>query len=247
MNWKHKFILLIILSIPAFVGYPVVVFDSEIISGLTYGWAVYFFVVNTIIFAINGTRFYAGILAVAALISMPVVFVGGAIAYLIFLLGFGYAAGQAAYSPHYLSVCITMLTVIPLALSLIGVVPFQRFEQKLLQNSAGVSKLEKCIFMFLRVFNHIVYFVIPNILETVREEGHYRQWTKNEQMPPGDSAGVKKTWIIKSKILTLKNEMVQLAVESICAAIQFIPLWAVEISQLPGKKRAKGDDYAGKI
>ena len=241
MNWKIKFLLLMIVSLPAFVGYPVVIFNTEIISGLTYGWVAYFFIANLVIIGIHGSRFYANILAVAALISMPVVFVGGTIAFLIFLLGLGYDAGPAAYSPHYVSVCMTMLTVIPLALSLIGVVPFQRFEHRLLQSSAGVSKPEKCILMFLRVFNHIVYFVIPNILETIREEGHYRQWMKNGKRPSGEPAGAKKTWIIKSRILALIQEMVQLAVESICASIQYIPLWAVEISQLPNKDRAKGD------
>ncbi len=241
MNWKIKFLFLVILAIPAFVGYPVTMFDSEIISGLTYGWVAYFFITNLVIIFLKGSRFYANIAAVAALISMPVVFVGGTIAFLIFLLGLGYDAGQAAYSPHYVSVCITMLTVIPLALSLIGVVPFQRFEHKLLQSVVGVSKLEKCILMFLRVFNHIVYFVIPNILETMREEGHYRQWLKNEKLPSGESESVKKTRGIKFRILALIQEMVQLAVDSICASIQFIPLWAVEISQLPNKRRIKGD------
>ncbi len=230
-----------ILSVPAFTGYPVVSFDSEIISGLSYGWTAYFFLVNISIIVIHGKRFYANILAVAALISMPVIFVGGTIAFLIYLLGLGYDAGQAAYSPHYVSVCITMLTVIPLALSLIAVVPFQRFEQKLLQSSSGVTKLEKCLLMFLRVFNHIVYFVIPNILETMREEGHYRKWLKSGKTAPGEPGSRKRARIIKSRILALIQEMVQLAVESICASIQFIPLWAVEISQLPNKKQAKGD------
>lgn len=236
MSWKIKFFLLAIVSIPAFIGYPVVVYDSELISGLTYGWVAYFLLANIMIAAINGVRFYGNILAVVALISMPVVFVGGTISYLIFLFGLGYASGQSAYSPHYLSICVTMLTVIPLALSLIGIVPFYRFEQKLLQNRAGVSKLEKCILMFLRVFNHIVFFVIPNILETVREEGHYRKWTQNEEPESCESAGTGKFRTLKFKILALIKDMVQLAVESICASIQYIPLWAVEISQLPDKK-----------
>ena len=241
MGWKIKFFILIILAVPAFVGYPVVVFDSEIISGLTHGWIAYFFLVNIAILSIHGRQFYVGILAVTALISMPVVFVGGAIAYLIHLLGLGYDAGQVAYSPHYVSVCITMLTVIPLALSMMAVVPFQRFEQKLLQNRNGVSKPEKCILMFLRVFNHIVYFVIPNILETIREEGHYRKYLKNEKLSAAYPAGGKKGRAIKFRLLYLIQEMVQLAVESICASIQFIPLWALEISQLPSKNRAKGE------
>ena len=247
MNWKLKFILLFILSLPAFAGYPVVLLDSELIAGLTYGWVSYLFLVHAVILSINGRQFYANILAVVALISIPVVFVGGSISYLIFLLGLGYESGQSAYSPHYLSICITMLTVIPLALSLIGAVPFQRFEHKLLQNKAGVSKIEKSMLMFLRVFNHIVYFVIPNILETIREEGHYRRWMEGGLRLSSEPLGARKIWVVKSKILTLIKDMIQLAVESICASIQYIPLWAVEISQLPEKKRNKGEDYAEDI
>lgn len=140
-----------------------------------------------------------------------------------------------------------MLTVIPLALSLIGAVPFQRFEHKLLQNKAGVSKIEKSMLMFLRVFNHIVYFVIPNIIETIREEGHYRKWVEGGLRSSSEPLGARKTWAVKSKILILIKDMIQLAVESICASIQYIPLWAVEISQLPDKKRNKGEDYAKDI
>ena len=236
MAWKIKVVLLFILSLPAFIGYPVVIFDAELIAGLTRGWASYFFIANTAIFLINGGRFYANVLAVTALISMPVIFVGGSISYLIFLLGFGYTSGQTAYSPHYISICITMLTVIPLALSLISAVPFQRFEQKILQNKTGVSKIEKCMIMFLRVFNHIVYFVIPNILETIREEGQYKKQIKSKVAcsfkPPVEG----KSRILKSKFLILIENMIQLGVESICASIQYIPLWAVEISRLPDKK-----------
>jgi hypothetical protein len=230
IDWKIKFILLVI-----------------ILSGLTYGWVVYFFLVHAIILAINGTRFYANILAVAALISMPVVFVGGFISYIIFLLGIGYASGQSAYSPHYVSVCVTMLTVIPLALSMVGIVPFQRFEHKLLQHRAGVTKLEKGILMFLRVFNHIVYFVIPNILETIREERHYRKWMATEVKTSSQSSGRRGIWEIKNKILTLKTGMIQLAVEGICASIQYIPLWAVEISRLSDKKRETSSGQAEKM
>jgi hypothetical protein len=240
MNWKIKFIALLVISAPAFVGYPVVLFDVEVVSGLTYGWVAYFFLVNLMIPAINGARFYANILAVAALISIPVVFVGGTISYLIFLLGMGYVSGQSAYSPHYLSICVTMLTVIPLALSLVGVVPFQRFEQNLLQNRAGVTKPEKCILMFLRVFNHIVYYVIPNILETIREEGHYGKRMHNADLPDLDTSGTGRSGSLKAKFTLLLKSMIQMAVESICASIQYIPLWAVEISQLPDRKSNPG-------
>lgn len=242
IGWKIKFILLVTISVPAFIGYPVVLFDSEILQGLTYGWVVYFLFVHAMILAINARRFYANILAVAALISMPVVFVGGFISYIIYLLGIGYASGQSDYSPHYVSVCVTMLTVIPLALSMVSVVPFQRFEHKLLQNRAGVTRLEKGILMFLRVFNHIVYFVIPNILETIREERHYRKWMATEAKISSQSSGRRAIGEIKNKFLTLKTGMIQLAVEGICASIQYIPLWAVEISRLSDKKRRTPTD-----
>ena len=228
--------MLIIIAVPAFCGYPLVLFDAEIISGLTYAWTFYFFVVSVMILVICGKRFYANIVAVAALISMPVVFMGGSIAYLLFLSGLGYQSGQSGYSSHYLSVCVTMLTVIPLALSMVGIVPFQRFEQNLLQNKTGVSRLEKFFLMFLRVFNHIVFFVIPNILETIREEGQYRRWVERDLKSASQASVPKETIAVKRKLTALIKTMIQLGVEGICASIQFIPLWAVEISQLPDKR-----------
>jgi hypothetical protein len=32
--------------------------------------------------------------------------------------------------------------------------------------------------------------------------------------------------------------MIQIGVEGICASIQYIPLWAIEISLLPGKRKS---------
>ncbi len=84
MNWKLKFSLLIFISMPAFSGYPVSLVDVEIISGIAYGWVLYFLVVNSFILTITGKRFFVNALAVAALISMPVVFVGASVSYLMF-------------------------------------------------------------------------------------------------------------------------------------------------------------------
>jgi hypothetical protein len=237
MNWKLKLLLFAILSVPTFSGYPLTSFQTEAISGLTYGWLFYFFLVNSFILILSGGRFFANVLAIAVLISMPVVFVGAFVSYLIFLSGVGYKAGPSAYSAHYLSLCISMLTVIPLALSMVAVVPFHELEHKLLQKQRGVSKIEKFFLMSLRVFNHIVYFVIPNILESIREERHYKKWaqstlkTEQDQLKPG------KLFKIKTNLGGLIKDMTQLGVEGICASIQYIPLWAVEISQLPDKRQ----------
>ena len=239
MNWKLKFLFLVILAIPAFVGYPVTKFDAELLAGLSTGWIGYFLGVNGLILIIVGQAFWTNAVAIAALITLPMVYVGGTISYLIYLAGLGYESGQSAYSPHYLSLCVTMLTVIPLALSLIAVVPFHDFEHHLLQHDKGVSKMEKFFLMFLRVFNHIVYFVIPNIIETMREEGQYKRKVKNAVTGAAESSGDGLVRTLTLKITGLIRDMIQLGVEGICASIQYIPLWAVEISQLPGKKEAK--------
>jgi hypothetical protein len=237
MNWKLKLILFAVLAVPAFVGYPVAIFKTEVIPGLTYAWVVYFLTVNLGILMIAGPHFFSNVIGVAALISMPVVFAGGSISYLFFLSGLSYESGQSVYSTHYVSLCLTMLTVIPLALSMVAAIPFQQFEYKLLQNTGGVSKIEKFVLMFLRVFNHIVYFVIPNILESIREEGQYRKWTQNGLDSGVRSSRRQKLFALKRIIVGLISEMIQLGVEGICASIQYIPLWAVEISRLPDKRR----------
>ena len=239
MHWKLKLILFVTLSIPAFTGYPINLVDSEIISGITWGWFLYFLLINSSILVVNGKRFFENTAAIAALISLPVVFLGAAISYMIYWSGLGYAVGPPAYSSHYVSLCITMLTVIPLALTMVAVVPFHEFEQNLLKSKSGVSKIQRFFLMFLRVFNHIIYSVIPNIIETLREERRYNQWAGRELMLDSDLSLSATGRSIQPKLKTLIREMIQLAVEGICASIQYIPLWAVEISQLPSKKKDK--------
>lgn len=239
MNWKFKFCAYLILSIPAFSGYPLTVFDTEILSGVTVGWVAYLGIAYLSVLALSGTIFLANILAIAALITMPVVFAGGAVSYLIYLTGLGYTGGQSAYSAHYVALCITMLTVVPLALSLVSVIPFHDFEQNLLKNKSGVAKIEKVALMFLRVFNHIVYFVIPNILEALREEGRFRQWA-DYRSRSSTTGGRKRIRSFGRTLNRLLKDMIQLSVEGICASIQYVPLWAVEISRLPDKRKKEG-------
>jgi len=132
-----------------------------------------------------------------------------------------------------------MLTVIPLSLTMIAVVPFHEFEHNLLKSRSGVSKPRRFFLMFLRVFNHILYSVIPSILETLREERHYNQWARRELMLESELSLTGRGRNIHRKLKSLIREMIQLAVEGICASIQYIPLWAVEISQLPDRKTDK--------
>ncbi len=237
MTWKIKLFLLLFLALPSFTGYPMNQFSTDIIPGVSASLVSYFLIVNLVIPIVICAQLYALILSVTALISMPIIFGGAGISYFIFLTGLGYASGPSAYSAHYVSLGINMLTVIPLSLSIVAVLPLQTLEYKLLQNPRGVSGAEKIILMFLRVFNHIVYFVIPNILEVVSEE---RQRTRHKSVQ-SKSANFSKTYfrIQKLKWHALLQTMIQLCVEGICASIQYIPLWAVEIAQLPKKQSEK--------
>ena len=235
MNWKLKFLILVIMAVPAFTGYPVSSFEAEIFPGITYGWVIYFLVVNLFILIITGTQFFPNVVTIAVLIAMPVVFVGAGISYLIFLFGLGYPSGPAEYSAHYVLLCITMLTVIPLALSLVAIIPFQDFEQGMLNTTTGVSKIEKWVLMFLRVFNHIVFFVIPTILETMREEAQYKKWVDSSLRASSTVSIQGQLQLLGRRLTGLIKKMIQVGVEGICASIQYIPLWAVEISQLPGR------------
>jgi len=240
MNWKARFSIFLIISIPAFSGYPLDLFQADVIPGITYGWVGYWTLVYFAILLLVGGKLLANALALATLITIPVVFVGSAISYLIYLLGIGSAAGPFSHAPHYITLCITMLTVIPLALCLVAVIPFHEFEYSLLRNKTGVSRIEKFCLMFVRVFNHIIYAVIPNILETVQEERHYRRWVDKTLQSGGKTSFFRGNRSLKNKMITLVADMIQIGVEGICASIQYIPMWAVEISQLPDKSRDGG-------
>ena len=236
LSWKGKLILLVMISVPAFSGYPLGLLEHPVISGVTYGWLIYFLLVNILIPAVLGTVHFSGVISVSSIVTLPVVFVGGMVSYLMYMVGWGTGEGPEAYSPHYASLCITMLTVIPLALSIVAVVPFHEIEQNLLTGQRGVSKYEKFFLMFLRVFNHIIYFVIPNILEVMREEGRFKITGDSPDEGEEKNRSGKGAEGPADRVRALIIDMIQIGVEGICSAVRYIPLWVVEISQLPGRE-----------
>ena len=229
MTWRIKLALLLLVAIPAFTGYPLGSFTMPVVPGITWGWLIYYLTVTVVILILLGGRHFANTLSITALITLPVIFMGGTISYCWFLAGYGHPEGPAAYSPHYIALCLTMLTVIPLALSLVAVIPFHEIEHNLLSGRKGVSRLEKYLLMFLRVFNHILFFVIPNILEVMREEARFR----NAAQSLGEIHSV------AARLKLLIRNMIQIGVAGICAAVRYIPLWAVEISLLPDAAEIK--------
>ena len=216
-GWRRRFGVLAVAGVPAFCGWPLGHFAGLLFPGITVGWLAYLVLVHVLVRWTCGGRRYADIVAVAALIATPVVYGGAAVASVWNLVTGGGGPAAALAGAHYLRLCVTMLTVVPLALALVIQVPFQRIEHQLLEGRRGVSRREKALLMSLRVFNHIVYFVIPNILEVMREEHR-----------GGGGPSVR-----AGRWRHLMRDLVHLAVEAICAAVRYIPLWAVEIAALP--------------
>ncbi len=237
MKWYFKILCILFLSVPAFTGYPLGLLDRPVIPGISCGWLVYLTVVMGFILLFLGSQALANAVGIASLITVPVVFFGSGISYLLFLFQIGGGQSQAAFSIHYVSLCITMLTVIPLALSMVATIPFHQVEQHLLQNGRGISRLEKFLLMLLRVFNHVFYFVIPEIREVIREENFFRL-QKNAPLQSSPKSDIPSfTNSIFVQIKTLLSRMIHVGVEGICASIRFIPIWAVEIARLPEKRK----------
>jgi hypothetical protein len=158
------------------------------------------------------------------LITLPVVYAGAIISWIGYHLGLVGTVPEVA-GAHYVRLCLTMLTVVPLALAMVSVVPFGRIEQSLLVQSHGIGLWQKKALMAMRVFSHIAFFVLPKTLEVLREEQPVPRFHCRRQ-----AFGIARTALLRS----LLGYMVHLSVEIISAALQYIPLWAYEISRLPG-------------
>ena len=238
-DFRPKLIILAIAAVPAFTGYPLEKFEASVMPGVTVGWLVYFLLTHFTVLWVSGRRLYVNFVAVAALIALPVVLAGGTISYLLLLVGWGDPGGQPAYSAHYLALLITMLTVIPLGIAMVAAVPFQAIERNVFTSQTGFTRPRKYFLMFVRVFIHIAFFVIPNMLEVIREEslfGNHRSKAENQKpdIRPGRRG---RLWHLKHRLEMILKVFIQIGVEGICSSIQYVPFWAVEISKLPDKRR----------
>jgi len=228
MNWRIKFLLLLVTAMPAFTGYPLNQMDTLIVAGITQAWAVYFAAAHLVVVGVCGRRIYARILTAAALVTVPVVAAGAGISFVASLFSLDPAMARIAYSAHYLQLCVTMLTVVPLAIGLVATIPLQALEQDFIRRRKYVSMMQKRFLMALRVFNHIVYYVIPNLLEVVKEERQFKALT-------GEAGFTVRHGRFRQRSARLIRRMIYLAGEAICAAVQYIPLWASEIARLPSR------------
>ena len=233
MSWRLKILLLLVAAVPAFTGYPLGRFTAEVVPGARAAWVFYAAGIHILVRAAVGARAYGTMLSIAAVVALPVVMTGGAVSCLLLVATGGGLAGIFVYSPHYVALCLTLLTVVPLALALVTVLPFGRFEQGLLSQAGGVGRVQKALLMAVRVFNHVAFSVIPGILEVIREERLFSRAPSHERPR---RVGV--TQATRSAV----RAMVHVSVDAICSSVQYIPLWAVEIAQLPETGPSGPDD-----
>jgi hypothetical protein len=181
-------------------------------------------VVNLTVLLVCGAAFAAGALAVSALVLIPVVLAGATLTWGLSWIATSPPDALGGYGAHYVRLALNMLGVIPLALGIVASIPFSRIEQRLLKNACGVAVWEKKLLMAVRVFNHITFFVIPSLLEVVREERPFGS------LRPEVKTGAGR----RGRRLPIAG-LVQFAVAGICGALRFIPLWAREIAALPDR------------
>jgi hypothetical protein len=212
--WRLRLAVLLLAALPAFTGWRPSGWSQVLIPGATLGAVLVALGANAVIGLACGPGVLGGALTVAAMMVLAVVFSGATVSCGLYWLGWAYPGGPSEFSPHYLALALNMLTVIPLAVAMVVTLPLERAETALLRSGRAVSPVRKGALMALRVFNHVAFFVIPEILEIVREE---RMLT-----PQGPGA-----W------RRVSADLVQLGVAGICGSLQYLPLWAKEIARLP--------------
>jgi len=240
MSWKIKVFLLSIFLIPSFIGYPFSLFDSHTIFSWSKQWAVtgptdgqvlYFLVVIVAISALCGIRKMLIGLTAGALVSISIVFAGGFVAFLKTKVGIPNSPDEYQYSPYYIARYLNIITVVPLSLVLFITFPFLQFERSIITSSEGVTLKQKIFLMVVRVINNVRYDVLPEIWYVIIEEKEDNFSSYLDDATLGKFAKLKK----RMKKLFLKN--MYIAAIGIAVSLEYVPLWAVEIAQLPTKQK----------
>jgi hypothetical protein len=187
--WRLRLAALLLAALPAFTGWRPPGWSQVLIPGASLGTVLVALGANAVIGLACGPGVLGGALTVAAMMVLAVVFSGATVSCGLYWLGWAYPGGPSDFSPHYLALALNMLTVIPLAVAMVMTLPLERAETALLRSGRPVSPVRKGALMALRVFNHVTFFVIPEILEIVREERMLAPqglgaWRRDLRVPP---------------------------------------------------------------
>lgn len=137
------------------------------------------------------------------------------------------------YSDHYIKLLFNTLAILPITIAFVSAIPIREFENNLLQECKGVSSFEKKMLISSRIFNHIIYIVIPKLLQIKKEENNLNEITFEDFIEDSFLSNLSNiSLLIKKKIQEFINLLIILVVES----LEFIPLWSIEINELPNNK-----------
>ena len=236
-NWKIKVLVLLLALLPSFTTFFINYFNISLFekADISIWYIIYIFISFFIIWLLSGSKVLQIGLVTAATLSISVVFAGGLISYV--RSGFSSDA-ILLYSDHYLIVLLNTLAIVPITIAFVSSIPIREYENNLLQEFNGISGFEKRLLIATRIFNHIVYTVLPKIIFIKREENNAHEMSFEDFVEDtilrklGNSL-----FLLNKKMLEYINLLLTLLVES----IEFIPLWAVEINELPTKKSFKNE------
>jgi hypothetical protein len=236
--WKVRAFLIFITIVPSFIGYPVnLVSSTYIFSWATSnldivpkdGLILYLIFSLITIRAICGSEIFITSITTASITSISLVFIGSLVAYVkISLMGSGISSlgGDSLYYMHRL---ITMMTVVPLSLSFFLIIPFDSIEHNIITSDSGVSMYKKCLLLISRVVNNIRFGVMPYIF-MINSEEQYKSHGPTVRQKHRLNLDY-----IKDKAYQTIKRYLYLAASAIAFSLEYIPIWAYEISRIPKK------------
>jgi hypothetical protein len=211
--------------------------DREIIPGINVSQIACLLIVILFIFLISGKKILYISLTSASVLSLSVFFGGSIVSFIKNRFGLDIAI-VSRYSPHYISLLITMLTVVTLATAIVSTIPIIHYEASLLRKMKGVSIRKKALLMGTRVFTHVIFTVIPVVILSRREEKYYKK-ASISQGQIAEEIVLEKGNMIKRRYFGWLLDYIHICLACICLSLEYIPIWAIEIDHLPTKRELK--------
>lgn len=220
-------LILLIVAIPAFTGLfltqgPALFLDIQA-GRLGYG-----LVTALAIAALRGRFLWLSATLIAFVIAIPVAGGGALLSLALYVVGLS-AMTPMQIAARYVFLFINMLSMIPLGIALVTLIPTAALEARLLRGVTGVSLPQKSMLMALRVFNHVVFTVMPEIMQTVTEELRFNGYVYK--------TGLRAKHRRRLFLHSILKKFMFVAVAALCLSVKYIHFWAAEISALPGKKQ----------
>lgn len=224
-------LVLIVLAAPAFSG----LFLNDgptLFFSVTATRVGYLLALNLAIFILRGRFLWLTASVIAVAVTIPVVGGGGLLALILYAFNWG-GMTLTQIASHYAVLLINMLSVIPLGIALVSLVPAAALEARLMRNTAGINLPQKILLMAMRVFNHVVFAVMHEVMQAALEELRFNNYLYKARL-----IGKKRR---RRFLKNLLQKFMFMALTALCLSLKYIHFWTAEISALPGKRQKTRD------